>query len=84
MCQPVASRVVGIRLPGPESVGGDWVLGRGDHHGGYSIPKFFFPTQRSDGLDCVVWQNQKFPSVHVTWLRVRAYMRVMTDRKSVV
>lgn len=55
-------------VPGPESAGGDWGLGPGAHSAGYSIPKKFFPTLRSDGCEGVVWQDQKLLTVHVTWL----------------
>jgi len=55
-------------VPGPISEGGDWGRGPGEHQGNYGIPKKLFPTERSDGREGVIWQDQQLFTVHATWL----------------
>jgi len=45
----------------------DWIDGPAAHSANYAIPKKFFPVDRSDGLEGVVWQDQSSHNVYMTW-----------------
>jgi len=57
-------------VPAKAAEGGDWAYGPGQHSANYGIPKKFFPTERSDGREGVIWQDQQAFTIHATWLSV--------------
>lgn len=45
----------------------DWIDGPNSWMANYGIPKQFFPVDRADGREGVLWQDQTSHSVYMTW-----------------